>query len=343
MPWSFMNNTPFSSRMKISFQMVLWICALVFGLMRSPCAFSYEIYPFHGQIDFREKKLELVAGDGDPSLISFRLVSLPENNFHIHLDIEHIQSPLFDLSTQLEGDLTLVEPSAMGGRSWKGQFQSRYSLLNHKPIEELSGTFEIKNHVLYLSDLSVAGVHLQGLWELADPRGMDLAIQFKDISLKDFMALWAEDPNLEAQGLMSGNLQISGHFPRLILKGTLASYAGQVGDLLYDSIVLNFQGQWPLVKLMDSIVTESEGISFRMEGNLDLSSHQALIKDISALNKSPLVSAGDPQWEWTIKRKEKDKDSSSELKYFLRKEDQNNQSPSAEDSDLLGVEQKIKF
>ena len=309
-------------------------------------------------------------------MISFRLVSLPakgqqnrqaglsENNFHIHLDLEHIQSSLFDLSTQLEGDLTLVESSEAGGpvdfvdsgragpvperyraggRSWKGQFQSRYSLLNHKPIEELSGTFEIQNHVLYLSDLSAGGVHLQGLWELADPRGMDLDIQFKDISLKDFIALWVDDPNLEAQGLMSGNLQISGRFPQLALKGTLASYAGQVGDLSYDSIVLNLKGEWPLVILTDSTVTESDGMSFRIDGDLDLSSQETLKKDIGALNKSPLVTTGDSRWEWTIKRKEHHEDSSSELKYFLRKEDQRNQIPSKEDSDLFGVEQKIKF
>ena len=316
----------------------LFFCASV---LPNP-ALALEACPFSGQIDFLHNGVNLVLGEKGKGSVALELMARPEHNYQLQLNFEHLKTSLFEISTQLESSIELVESADKKERLLQGQIISRYSLFNRKPIEEFMGSFQIKNHTLYLPTASVGGINMNGFIELISPYKMNLALQFNGMPLADFLSIWVDSPDLHAQGEVSGTIQVAGALNRLTLKGTLASYKGAVEELAYNSIVLNAEGLYPVVKLVNTIITQSDGMSFNLEGNIDLSDRQHFRKQIEALTKSPLVKEGDSQWEWTIKQKGKEDISTSELKYFLRKKD-SQQNPLKESSDLMGVEQKIKF
>jgi len=317
------------------------VCGLLFVICSKP-AFAIETCPFSGQIDFLHEKVNLVLGEKGKGSMALELMATADQHYQLHLNLEHLKTSLFEISTQLESSLELVESADKKEHLLQGRITSRYSLFNRKPIEELMGSFQIKNHTLYLPTGSVGGVNVNGSLELIFPYKMNFALQFNEMPMADFLALWVDNPDLHAPGEVSGTIQVAGALNRIMLKGSLASYEGAVEELEYDSIVLNAEGPYPVVKLVNTTVTQSDGMSFNLEGNIDLSDRQHFREQIEALTKSPLVQEGNSQWEWTIKRKGKEDVSSSELKYFLQKKD-SQQNPLKESSDVMGVEQKIKF
>ena len=307
-------------------------------------AYALERWPFKGQADLSQKKFNIVLGGAPENSVSIQVELLSQNHFRLNLKLEDVKTSVFEISTDLESLVELSATQDKNRKSWQGHVWSRYSLINRKPVDELSGKFEIKNQTLYLPSLTVGQVDLKGFLELFFPYKTNFSLELKDIPMKDFLSLWVDDPDLNAKGSVSGTIQISGTLGRLLLKGNLASYHGSVGDLDFDSILLNVEGPYPILKLTRSTITQSDGISFAIEGNFDLSNKDNFEKEVESLRKSPLISEEDSSWEWTVKRnsKEKQEQPSSEFKYFLRKKD-GHDDPLKEPSDLMGVEQNIKF
>ncbi len=330
----------------------IWVLKIVCGLSVVICdlngglpflinpAHALEVCPFSGQIDFRRNNMSLVLGEKEKSSVSVQLLTISDDHYQLKLNLDDLKTSLFEISTQLESSIESVE-TAPDKTFLKGSIISHYSLFNHKPISELSGQFEIKNHILYLPAASMDGINFQGSIELFYPYKINISLQLEGIPMSDFLSVWVDNPDIRAQGNVFGSIQIAGVPGHLIVKGNLATYNGAVEELEYDSIVLNLQGQYPVLKLMNSTVTKADGVSFNVNGNFDLSHREYFRKEIEALTKSPLISKGDSEWEWTIKRKDKDV-STSEFKYFLQKKN-SQENPLKEESDVLGVEQKIKF
>jgi len=78
-----------------------------------------------------------------------------------------------------------------------------------------------------------------------------------------------------------------------------------------------------------------------VNGPVNISDATNFKKQIKSLNVSPLVNKTASKAEWTIKRLKGGSDSATtEFKYLLRNE---RSSLAADESALLGVEQKLKF
>lgn len=317
------------------------VCGLLFVICSTP-AFALETCPFSGQIDFLHQKINFILGEKDKGLVAVELMAKPDHHYQLYLNLEHLKTSLFEISTQLESSLELIQSREKQGHLLQGQITSRYSLFNRKPVEEFAGSFQIKNHTLYFPTASVAGIDVNGFIELNYPYKMNFVLHFDRMPMADFLSIWGDHPDLRAQGEVSGTIQVAGPLHGLMLKGRLSSYDGMIEQWAYESIILNAEGLYPVVKLANTTVTQLDGMSFNLEGNIDLSNRGHFQKQIETLTKLPLVKEGDSQWEWTIKRKGKEDVPSSELKYFLEKKD-SQQNPLKESSDVMGVEQKIKF
>ena len=323
---------------------VVAIVFLIFSLIIPSFAYALEVCPFSGQIDFLHNDISIMLGEKGRSSVSVRLSTLSEDHYQLKLNLDDLKTSLFEISTQLESSFqTIAVPPDK--TFIKGKIVSHYSLFNRKPATEtgeLSGQFEIKNHILYLPASSMGEINFQGSVELFYPFKINLALQLDNMSMIDFLSVWVDNPDIHAHGNVSGVIQIAGIPGHLILKGNLATYDGAVEELEYDSIVLNLEGEYPVLKLKDSTVTKADGVSFNISGNFDLSHRDHFRKEIESLTKSPLVKEGNSAWEWTIKRKAKADVSTSEFKYFLHKKN-SQENPLKEESDVMGVEQKIKF
>jgi len=297
---------------------------------------------FTGKLDLPQKKIDSTFIKNKNS-ISVQYIKTAKNNFLFKGRIENIPTPLFRVSLVLEGSLELIEEKDASGRFLRGTLISRDSLINHKPVPEISGYFEIKNGRVYLHSLSWAGFVAHGYMGILAPFEIGLDVRWVDVALEDLAAvLGCKEKNSSLLGMVSGQIIFSGFLDRLVLKGKLTADDGVIQDLKFDNILVNFDGLYPLVHIGDSHITEANGLSFNMEGNLDLRDRCHLMAAVTTLEMSPLIDETDVHREWTIKRKQESDRSATEFKYRLQKQEKEDVS-SKEEADMFSIEHSIKF
>ncbi|MFH1359989.1 MAG: hypothetical protein ABIJ41_03010 [Candidatus Omnitrophota bacterium] len=317
------------------------IC-LIF-LMYPAVADAGILASFEGTIDFLEKKADVNLGfkGQGAAVIHFKFIA--QNQYHLAAKIDHLALSHFDLSTEIESKIETVGQNHNGQRFIRGAIESRYTLINYKPVGEMNGSFEIKDQRLYLNSVSWQALHCDGYISLFAPYDLDIKVGLEDIRLTDFsLLLGCPDEDMKLSGFASGRIRLSGFLNRMIISGGLSSYEGIVGDLDYDNFLIRFNGLYPTLQLSDSSATQTDGLSFNLGGYVDLSKGCNLAQGMNTLTKAPVIGESQIQREWTIKRKhEEGRRGTTEFKYRLRLPDDSDVTNKEEG--LLGVEHSIEF
>lgn len=306
--------------------------------------YAENICVFQGHFDFVAKKIDTVIRFKNGSSIEATLTKTAEDHFQFSGKIDHVSTPLWNISSVLESTIEMAEDKDSSGRFLKGTFASKYSLINYKPAHELSGNFEIKNGRLRINRLSWGGFNYEGYIDLMAPFEIGLTLRMTDIAVADLPSIGVcqEGGSHSLTGTVSGRIDIAGFIDRVILRGKLSAFNGSIGNLVYENILVNFEGLYPVIHIADSNVTEAEGLSFNIEGNLDLANQCNLIAGLTALKMSPIIDENSIRREWTIKRNKETENSSTEVKYRFKK--QLNETPAPkDDADMLSIERKIMF
>lgn len=300
-------------------------------------------YPFKGEIDFTKKSGYLSIDAGDDAAIDVKVKQNNPRTFNVQMDVEKVHTSLFDISTQVNALLEYKKVSGQRFPEVHGNVISQYSLINQKPVRELSGDFIIKKKYIELGSVFFGNMRFQGDMGFRYPFKQDLTIVLSSTSLDQFLNFWNTDKNFDSEGLLSGEIKVKGDIERLNLRGNLASYDGFIKDLPFDNIQLNIAGIYPNMEISKSLLTQSGGLSYTFEGPIDLSQTKTFRKQIKELTMSPLVEAKGTEAEWTIKRIE-DKDASAiELKYIKPDENRPGSLGDENQGGVLGIERSLKF
>lgn len=309
-----------------------------------------KICRFEGQLDLTEKEFNIAVDLSDESSVTVKAIKTSETNYHFSLDIDHLKTPLFDLLSKIESSVDLVNGENGKDNPFNGAVQgkiwSQYSLVDYKPINELSGRFEIKDKRLHITALSVGNLSFEGYLDLVAPYRLDMAVDLTGVEMEDFLDFWGSGQEYESDGHVFGKIKASGSLEDLTLKGSLQSKDGFVQTLDYNSIVLNIEGIYPNMQIAESTITQSDGVSFSFNGPIDLRDKENFKKQIKALTLAPLIDDSGSELEWTLKRLEsKDPEiTETELKYQMKKKDALGTGPSTGDEiDMLGIERTRKF
>lgn len=315
---------------------------LAIGIFSPTLSAAQTSVPFEGKIDLENKRMDFAVHLSDTSRINAQFVQNTDKNFSSTLNVEHLNTPFFDISTILEGSLTVQEDES--GKFFTGRIKSRYTLLNYKPVGEMLAEIDVRKEKIRFVSFSVGNITGSGTVELRQPPELDFDLKIKEVSLADFINFWAGRPDVAAEGLVSGEMKIGGNVTNLRLGGKFASYGGYVEDLNFDNIVIFAEGIYPTVHLFNSSVSTTEGLTFTVDGSLNLAQRDTLDKQILALRQEPLVTGDDTKLEWTFKRVQKEKDAGkTELKYLRKKKDDLDRSEREQSGDMLGIERSVKF
>ncbi len=297
---------------------------------------------FTGSINFPGKTIHLTLNFKDGSSLIAQFVSESKDKFRFSGTIDHAKTPLLDVSSIVESTIEAIPETDGSGRFWRGAIESKYSLINYKPARELSGNFEIRKGRLYLNQLSWGGFICDGFIGLFSPHEIGLSLQLVDIAMGDLHYISGCKEDSRLFGTVSGHIELSGSLGSLFLRGKLLASSGAIEDLSFDNLVANFDGTYPVIHITDSSITGDSGLSFNIEGNLDLTNQCNLLAGITGLKMSPVVGENNLYREWTIKRNQETERSTTEFKYRLQKKE-NEGTTSKEDAGMLSVEHSIKF
>ncbi|MCK5259620.1 MAG: hypothetical protein KAJ70_01030 [Candidatus Omnitrophica bacterium] len=310
--------------------------------------FAEKVFFFEGQADLSRNEFNIVLDLNEGNSITAKATRMSETNYCLSLDVDHLKTPVFDLISKIESSVDLVKGENGGDHLFdvalRGKIWSQYSLVDFKPINELSGRFEIKDKRLHVMALSVGNLTGEGYLDLGVPYNLDVAINLLGVDMQDFLNFWGSGKNYESSGDVFGEIKASGSLDRLVLKGSLKSRDGFVQELDYNAIVLNIEGIYPFMQIAHSTVSKADGVSFSLDGPFDLSDKTNFKKQIKALTLAPLVSDSGSELEWTIKRLKPEDSGITEFKYHLKKGNALGIGPSAGgEIDMLGIERTRKF
>src|SRR3989338_4747814 len=170
------------SRILLACLTVLWV------LLPRSCE-AKNLLAFRGQINTLQKEIFATLHFENGSVISTQLISAAKDNFRFNVKIDHLKTPFFDLSTTLDSSVEVGRENNGVFRILHGNIQSQYSLLNYKPAQEFSGSFEIREGRLYFSSLSWGEMSSSGYIGLFSPHEMDLTLNIADMSVKNIELL----------------------------------------------------------------------------------------------------------------------------------------------------------
>ncbi|MCR4337941.1 MAG: AsmA-like C-terminal region-containing protein [Candidatus Omnitrophica bacterium] len=311
--------------------------------MTPALAFAQKSFLFDGGINFQNKSFNLKIDLGEDKWITVDVAKQTENSYQATFHIEHLTTPFFEISTVLEGTLELRSKTARTPKSLVGKIASKYTLINYKPIEELTGEFEIRDGKMHINSLSVGNLSSRGSIAMTAPYNLDLKFQLSSVDLHNFIAFFAGPQAVEAEGLVNGDIYVTESVEHPYLRGNLNSYNGSVNRIGFDSIILNAQGLYPIIAVEQSTVTNDEGLISEISGKVDLSSRDHLKQQIKSLVRTPVVTQEGGNVEWTLKRvKDNDQSSASTELKVLHKTDSSDDS-SESSSGMVGVERKVEF
>jgi len=324
------------------------ILAILIGLTPK-FSFAEEIFSFEGQVDLLKNEFNIVLELDEESSVTATAKRISKTGYRFLVDVKHLKTPLFDLLSKIESSVEITNHKGSSEKMFsnttlKGKIWSQYSLIDYKPVRELSGDFEVRDQRLYLTELSFGGLTCNGYIDLVQPFKLNMSVELMDVGMNDFLNFWSTKTLFESSGTVFGEIKASGTLDNLTLKGSLKSRNGFVQKLDYDVISLNIEGIYPHMQIVRSTVSKSDGVSFTLDGPFNLSDRAHFKKQIKALTIAPLISESGSEREWTIKRLNPGESGMTELKYRLRKGDALGIGISANDeADMFGFEQTRKF
>ncbi|MCA9400800.1 MAG: hypothetical protein KC713_04175 [Candidatus Omnitrophica bacterium] len=338
-------------------------------LLAAPVSWARTSVPFHGRIDFTNKELQLdvtfpntsaetsdqgqststrlsasyESPSNDPTRqgsLSMKVHQSNEQEYALFLNVNHFQTPFFLITSELHGQLNVLQTNQTQQTFFKGFLKSSNSLINYRPAEDISAYFRFDRDSLEIQSLKLEHLILKGVLKLSPPFQVSGDVRVVDMPMPDFIHLWSRKLNVDSSGDVNGDITVGGKIKRLDLNGDLESFNGHVGKLNFQHFNLKAQGAYPIINVSRSKITQNEGMTYALKGLINLSDTENFKKQISALDISPLVSQGNQESEWTIKQKT-ESSGTTEFKYLLRS--QENDSTLQEDKGILGVERKMEF
>ncbi len=300
------------------------------------------VIPFEGDIDLGRKLWTFRTTEKNAPAVDFKLSQPEADRYRIDLSLEDIHNKALDFSALITADVRKL--SDLQGRvGFAGKLDSRYTLLNKKPVPDLHGSFDIHDDTLFIRSLEFGKYQGQGALGLQPPHRVSLKIALEAADLSEFIWFFSPDPEVYASGDVSGEITAEGDGSALRLGGRLTSFDGTIDGMEYDSILLNVDGTYPKLNVFNTDVTQTDGFSFRVSGTVDLSQQETMDRQIEALAYEPLVDDKGSDREWTLKRFHSEKHAgTTEVKYMMRQDEDKN-SLTTDDSSLIGVERKVSF
>jgi len=303
-----------------------------------------ELMAFNGVLDLQNNLIQVNYNPAPDQSVKTVITKLEDNKYHLKTDVSHLNALTFDFSSEIEGMIEIKPSDNNQSNMVVGTVWSNYSMLDFKPVKELSGSFKIENRQLVITNVSFGSVGSSGLVDLTAPYKLDFLIDIAYMPMSDFLKFWMRKDKYESSsGEVVGQIRATGTLDQPYLKGNFKSFDADIVDYNFDSIVLNIEGVYPHFQIDNtSSVSKVDGMSFSFKGPINLYDSKNLKRQIKNLKVSPLVKESDSRKEWTIKRFNENGEDSAELKYFMRKEGVVG-SKDDEETALFGIERSLQF
>jgi hypothetical protein len=317
----------------------VFVVAILF--LTSLPLFAEQICNFKGDLDFLKHIFSLEMDFKEKSMLKTN-VNFEDDKLYLDAKIQNFKFNGHFFSSEISGLGQFVDQE--GSKVLKCNLESKYSLMDYKPFNEVFSNFIIGKDSLVISALSWGKSNIIGDVSLLEPREINLYAEIKEADIREFSALIGLSlDDLTISGTVDGFLKIKGTPGALRINGQLKAANGIFNDLPYQEITLRLEGVYPVVNLYDCEIVEEDGTIFAFNGKVNLAQLNNLYSGGHNITFSPLTKSGDFNWRrWTIRRNKER--GSFEVENRLKSGRPDSLRLRDESSfDMLGVEQTLKF
>lgn len=317
--------------------------SLAFLTLVSAPAGAKQLFTYDGVLDLRQGRLDVNVAVTAEETLRATLQRQDGQKYHLKADLSHFPALSFDVNSEMEG---LVEVQSNPGGDVAaviGTLWSNYSIIDGQPVKELSGGFRIEDGKLNLMQLSFGSVDINGMMGLQAPYKVGVNFDIHYMPMAAFLKFWTGRTKYDnSRGDVIGTIRASGPLDRVLLKGNLKSYQAEIQKNQFDSIVLNLEGHYPDIQIdKSSRLSKQDGVSFSIDGRIDLKDHRNFKRQLKKLHMSPLVKESTSLKEWTIKTQKEAGEDSAELEYFIRNEEK--LGTNEEETTIIGIQRSLQF
>jgi len=122
-------------------------------------SFAKEIFSFEGQIDFLKNEFNVVLKIDEKNSVAATAKRISETDYQFVVDVKHLKTPFFDLLSKIESSVKITDNKGPSGKmfsntSLKGEIWSQFLLIDYKPVQELSGGFEVTHFCCFFEILT---------------------------------------------------------------------------------------------------------------------------------------------------------------------------------------------
>ncbi len=299
-----------------------------------------RVVPFEGTLDFQAMELSMAFGRLPEGTLGVKVSKVAPGRYSLHADIRHMMTPLCDVAAALDGKFEIVGRE-YARRELQGEVSTQYTLLNYKPVRDLYVKFAVRERRLIIDPFWFGFVSGRGKIDLTGDHTVDAGLDLVSTDLEEIWemlrARGITPPPLS--GIVTGAVSLKGPVARLSWGGALSAYNGRLKDFDYERISVRFEGQYPMLRLIEGAVVSPEGPRFKVEGALDLSDMTRITTQMHQLKRDFVVSESDSGRAWTLNRLSDHPEQSTQLKSFISGDVDGR----GESSSAIGLQKHIGF
>lgn len=320
------------------------VAILMLSVLISGPAAAKQLFTYEGVLNLQDGRLDMNVSVESEETLRLSLRKKDDRQFHFKGDLAHFQALAFDMNSEMEGLIEVQRNERGRVDAVVGTLWSNYSIIDGKPVKEMSGGFRVEGGQLQVSELHYGAVGVNGAMDLSAPYKMDFNFSMNYMPMAAFLKFWTGHDHFEnARGDVVGTIRALGPLDRVLLKGNLKSFDTVIKGNEFDSIVLNLEGYYPDFEIdKSSRLAKQGGVSFSIDGRIDLGDLRSFKRQLKELHTAPLVKESESLKEWTIKTQQETGTESAALEYFIRNEDKLGTTDDEEDI-MFGIQRSVQF
>jgi len=305
-------------------------------VVRAGSAQANETIPFKGAIDLARQILNLEISVPQQDPLRLEVSRLSETEYLVSAAVRNRHFLFMEGAGIVTGSLK-VQRDEKDRPFVTAALTSQGAQLNQIPVPDGRANLVWRGSVIDVQSLRWGPFACSGRLMLSEVLQIDLQIRFSGLQLQDIVRFLNQASLLETGGLLDGEIRLKGTPRQLQMHGRIMARNGFVEDHKYTTAEISFNGVYPRLLIDDSHIAQTDGLTFALEGSLDLSDLDHLEMQLSGFTKSALINESTQELEWTLKRTQSTQDGvTTEFKYMLDKQ-------GGGEGGMIGVERKIEF
>ncbi|NLE65421.1 MAG: hypothetical protein GX606_05865 [Elusimicrobia bacterium] len=302
-----------------------------------------EIVPFTGVLDLKAGAMTLSFFPEGRQAVTLKAERTQQDplarSFRVSADLVHVPTGFFDLSTNIRGEISFLGQS-LNALDVAVRLEGRDTLVDYSPVSDVVLDVLLKDGKATIRSVSLGPFAARGTVGLEAPWSLALRLDLLTLDLEVLGALFERYAGIRSwpvTGTADGLMELKGEWRHPEVQGKISAYNGMIKGVGYESILLDFEGRYPSIRLREGMFQQAEGLVFRLAGILDLSDMARLGEQIRLLKKDPLVGEVGDRREWVIRRLRSGGTGTTDMKYLWMKDDRGDVSA------VLGIQKSIGF